>query len=277
MRAADASPTTVTGCPRTGHPNCARGLRPDLDPRPRRPARRLVSHRLDTRLRDHGADRSAAAMSDRRPTVVVADDHAPRREKRSSRSSSPVASTSWPQAADAAGAIACAEAHDPDVCLLDISMPGNGITAAHSITRARPDTSVVMLTVMLDDDHLFDTLPRGRPRLSHQGHGSRHARHRVAEHPRRRTGALARDRDAHRRTPRRERGQRRVHVARRRRGAALAPGGRGARPAPPGIADERHRARRLFISQVTVRTHIASILKKSNTADRDEAIRMFDA
>ena len=36
-------------------------------------------------------------------------------------------------------------------------------------------------------------------------------------------------------------------------------------------------ARRLFISQVTVRTHIASILKKLNTADRDEAIRMFDA
>ena len=36
-------------------------------------------------------------------------------------------------------------------------------------------------------------------------------------------------------------------------------------------------ARRLFISQVTVRTHIASILKKLNAADRDEAIRMFDA
>jgi len=35
--------------------------------------------------------------------------------------------------------------------------------------------------------------------------------------------------------------------------------------------------RRLFISQVTVRTHIASILKKLNAADRDEAIRMFDA
>jgi len=36
-------------------------------------------------------------------------------------------------------------------------------------------------------------------------------------------------------------------------------------------------ARRLFVSQVTVRTHIASILKKLNAADRDEAIRMFDA
>ena len=36
-------------------------------------------------------------------------------------------------------------------------------------------------------------------------------------------------------------------------------------------------ARRLYISQVTVRTHIRAILKKLNATDRDAAIRMFDS
>ena len=76
-------------------------------------------------------------MSHLRPTVVVADDHTPTREAvveiLVSGGFDVVA-----QAADAAGAIASAEAHDPDVCLLDISMPGgDGITAAHSINHAR--------------------------------------------------------------------------------------------------------------------------------------------
>jgi DNA-binding NarL/FixJ family response regulator len=176
---------------------------------------------------------------------------------------------------DAAGAIACAEAHDPDVCLLDISMPGNGITAAHSITRARPDTSVVMLTVMLDDDHLFDALRAGargylvkgtdpdtlvtalRNTLDGEPALSPGIAMRIVEH----LGAS---------------GSRRVHV--RDVGAVRLS------PREAEVLDLLRQglrtneiARRLFISQVTVRTHIASILKKLNAADREEAIRMFDA
>ena len=67
----------------------------------------------------------------------------------------------------------CAEAHDtptaiaaaldqrPEVCLLDINMPGSGIAAAARITAALPETAVVMLTVSRQDDDLFDALRAG--------------------------------------------------------------------------------------------------------------------
>ena len=35
-------------------------------------------------------------------------------------------------------------------------------------------------------------------------------------------------------------------------------------------------ARRLFLSQATVRTHIASIVKKLRVADREEAVELFE-
>ena len=49
----------------------------------------------------------------------------------------------------------------PDVCLLDINMPGSGIAAAARITAALPDTAVVMLTVSRQDEDLFDALRAG--------------------------------------------------------------------------------------------------------------------
>ena len=55
-------------------------------------------------------------------------------------------------------AIALTIEHRPDVALLDIHMPGNGIRAADEIRRAAPDTAVVMLTQSRDDDDLFDSL-----------------------------------------------------------------------------------------------------------------------
>jgi DNA-binding NarL/FixJ family response regulator len=65
------------------------------------------------------------------------------------------------EAADAAGAVEGAKRERPDVCLLDINMPGNGIAAATQITGALPDTSVVMLTVSRQDEDLFDALRAG--------------------------------------------------------------------------------------------------------------------
>ena len=62
---------------------------------------------------------------------------------------------------DAAGAVAAAEREDPDVVLLDIHMPGNGISAAADITHSNPDVAVVMLTVSRDDSDLFDALRAG--------------------------------------------------------------------------------------------------------------------
>lgn len=65
------------------------------------------------------------------------------------------------EVATAAEAVEAALRERPDVCLLDINMPGSGISAAGRITRELPSTSVVMLTVSRDDDDLFDALRAG--------------------------------------------------------------------------------------------------------------------
>ena len=49
----------------------------------------------------------------------------------------------------------------PDLCLLDIRMPGSGISATREITTRLPDTKVVMITVSLDDDDLLNALRAG--------------------------------------------------------------------------------------------------------------------
>ncbi len=63
--------------------------------------------------------------------------------------------------ADASAAVAAARSEKPDICLLDIRMPGNGIAAAAQIKTDLPETAVVMLTVSRTDNDLFDALRAG--------------------------------------------------------------------------------------------------------------------
>jgi len=49
----------------------------------------------------------------------------------------------------------------PDVCLLDIRMPGSGLAAAWEIAARRPQAKIVMLTVSDDDTALFAALRAG--------------------------------------------------------------------------------------------------------------------
>lgn len=65
------------------------------------------------------------------------------------------------QAATGDAAVALALAHRPDVALVDIRMPGDGITAARRISAALPDTRVLMLTVSADADDVLDALQAG--------------------------------------------------------------------------------------------------------------------
>jgi DNA-binding NarL/FixJ family response regulator len=46
----------------------------------------------------------------------------------------------------AADAVRAALQHRPDVCMLEVRMPGNGIAAARRISDELPDTKIVMLT-----------------------------------------------------------------------------------------------------------------------------------
>jgi DNA-binding NarL/FixJ family response regulator len=99
-------------------------------------------------------------VTDPRIRVIVADDHAPTR-------AGVLASLDGDgfdmvgEASNARAAVELAVAFEPDVCVLDIHMPGNGIAAAEEISRLLPNCAIVMLTYSRDDDDLFDSLRAG--------------------------------------------------------------------------------------------------------------------
>jgi DNA-binding NarL/FixJ family response regulator len=83
--------------------------------------------------------------------VVIADDHEPLREEvradLEERGFQVVA-----EAGDALGAVCAALEARPDVCLLDVKMPGDGIHAAEAIARQLPHARIVMLTTTHDEE-----------------------------------------------------------------------------------------------------------------------------
>ena len=66
------------------------------------------------------------------------------------------------QAADGEEAIAAAAEHQPDVILMDLRMPGvGGLEATARIRVEHPDVAVVVLTMDSDDDSVFAALRAG--------------------------------------------------------------------------------------------------------------------
>ncbi|HKN62755.1 MAG TPA: response regulator transcription factor, partial [Gaiellaceae bacterium] len=92
--------------------------------------------------------------------VLIADDHAPTREdvRRALTDGGLVVCA---EAADAARAVQQALETRPDICLLDVRMPGGGVAAAWEISARLPTTKVVMLTVSDQDGDLFRALRAG--------------------------------------------------------------------------------------------------------------------
>ena len=64
-------------------------------------------------------------------------------------------------AVDAAQAVQAALRERPDICLLDVRMPGSGVAAAWEIAARVPGAKIVMLTVSDDDADLFAALRAG--------------------------------------------------------------------------------------------------------------------
>lgn len=58
-------------------------------------------------------------------------------------------------------AVALAFEHKPDIALLDLSMPGNGITAAQRISDAGSARAIAMLTVSEDSDNVTAAMQAG--------------------------------------------------------------------------------------------------------------------
>jgi two-component system, NarL family, nitrate/nitrite response regulator NarL len=204
--------------------------------------------------------------------VVLADDHVPTRtgvREALERQGCEVVG----EAGTADAAVALARELRPDVCLLDINMPGSGITAASLITRQLPDTAVVMLTASRDDEDLFAALRAGASgyllkdmdpdRLGTALHGvlagesvlPRWLVHKVIDEfssrPRRRIPLPSRPAPA-------QLTEREAEVL-----DLMA----------AGLSTEEI-ARQMFVAPVTVRTHVRAILRKLRVSDRASAIRL---
>jgi DNA-binding NarL/FixJ family response regulator len=207
-------------------------------------------------------------------TVLIADDHPPTRagvRAALENESFEVCA----EVGEASAAIEVASRERPDICLLDIHMPGNGIAAAAAIAKASPGTAIVMLTVSEDESDLFDALRAGASgyllkdtdpaRLAHALSGVLSGE---AALPRALVARLIKEfraREHRRRLPLfRERD---VELTGRE-WEVLELLRRGLKTAE--IAAE------LSISPVTVRTHIATVLKKLRVSDRQAAIRLLD-
>jgi two-component system nitrate/nitrite response regulator NarL len=224
-------------------------------------------------LRPTASDATAHGDALRRhaPRVLVADDHAPMRlgvcHVLHEHGFDVCA-----EAADAPSAVAAALRERPDICVLDIRMPGDGVAAAEEIAAKLPETAVVMLTVSHDEAEFERSLRAGAAAFLLKDADPETL-------PAALYGVL--------------------------RGEAILP-----RPLVSKLVDEmraRHSraaalrelgvtftsregevvdllcqglptgeiAKRLFVSNVTVRTHICTILKKLRVADRKGAVDLL--
>jgi len=206
--------------------------------------------------------------------VVIADDHPPQRAGvRLALEDGGFEVVA--EAGDAGGAFAAVHKHRPDVALLDIHMPGSGIAAAGRIAAEVPETAVVMLTVSRNDADLFDALKAGAAgyllkdmdpdRLPDALRGVLKGE---AAMPR---ALVARLMDEFR-----VRSSRRKVPLIGRKGAELTSKEWEVLDLLREGLTTAQVAERLFVSPVTVRTHVSAILRKLKVSSREEAIRLLD-
>lgn len=94
------------------------------------------------------------------PTVVIADDHPVIRlgvRMALTRGGFAVVA----EASSGAEAVQAALAERPELCLLDVYMPGGGVMAAERIAQAMPATAIVMLTVSDTTEDILAALRAG--------------------------------------------------------------------------------------------------------------------
>jgi DNA-binding NarL/FixJ family response regulator len=93
--------------------------------------------------------------------VLVADDHAPTRADVCAALDADPEFVICAAVQDAPSAVEAAVRELPDVCLLDVRMPGGGNRAAWEIASRLRETKIVMLTVSTVDEDLFAAVRAG--------------------------------------------------------------------------------------------------------------------
>jgi DNA-binding NarL/FixJ family response regulator len=206
-------------------------------------------------------------------TVVLADDHPPVRagvRVALERDGFVICA----EAADGPGAVEAALRHHPDIVLMDINMPGNGIAATKEIARQLPDTAIVMLTVSTADADLFDALCAGARGYLLKGMDP-------SRLPRALRGVLEGEAALPRHLValvieefRERRRHRRLSLAKERRVDLTEREWEVLELLREGLSTAEI-GERLFIAPVTVRTHVSAILKKLQVPDRETAIKLL--
>jgi DNA-binding NarL/FixJ family response regulator len=200
--------------------------------------------------------------------VLIADDHPVFRKGLRVLLTSLPEATVVGEAAGGEEAVRLAAEHAPDVVVMDINMPGvNGVEATRRIIAARPDAAVLVLTMLEDDDSVFNAMRAGARgylvkgsdtdevvrAITAVGHGEAIFGPSVA---RRILAFLTRPLSAYDKQLFPELSNREREVL-----DLIAAG--------TANADI---AKRLFLSPKTVRNHVSSIFTKLQVADRSDAI-----
>jgi len=165
------------------------------------------------------------------------------------------------EVADGGEVVAAAEAHEPDVALLDVEMPGmDGIEATRALKASRPQTRVLIVTTFGRPGYLRRALQAGADGFVVKDTPARqladavrrvHAGLRVVD------PVLATDSLVTGDSPLTARESEVLRAARG--GAAVA-----------AIAEK------LFLSAGTVRNHLSSAIGKTGAVNRTEAVRIAD-
>jgi DNA-binding NarL/FixJ family response regulator len=210
-----------------------------------------------------------------RVRALLADDHLPTRERL--RLTLEAAGFSvCASVPDAHSAVEVARDERPDLCVLDISMPGGGIKATREIAAVLPATVIVMLTVSRDDADLFDALQSGACGYLLKDVDLRELPNllwRALEGEALLSGELA----ARLVDEFRERGRRRRLLAERSPSASLTRREWQVLELLSRHLSTNEVAERLFVEPVTVRSHVASILRKLRVPTRAAALRLLDS
>jgi DNA-binding NarL/FixJ family response regulator len=177
-------------------------------------------------------------------------------------------------ACDGAEAVRLAEVHHPDVIMMDLRMPGtDGITATADLRERLPASQVLVLTTYADEDAIVPALQAGargyltKDASAEQIEAAIHAVH---------AGQTYLDPAV----------QERLVAAVISRPPAATPAGPGQKP-PDGLTarevevltllasglSNTEIARRLYLSNATVKTHINRIFAKTGARDRAQAVR----
>lgn len=111
-------------------------------------------------------------MISKKINIVVADDHPLFRKGLVSELEKANDFVVIGETDNAASAYTLVKLLEPDICLLDISMPGNGIEAARKISELNVITKLIMLTVSENDKDFVSAMNAGANGYILKGIGS---------------------------------------------------------------------------------------------------------